>query len=248
MKLTDYWRKIYDEARSKNLDILVEKGFCVDPALKAKKDDRYTFSIFGYYPKNFYVGGSKNFERELKKIFPNQIYYTADPKLAEKSAGLHFTFMQLLGFAPNLKVSRTRLYKYIDVCGENLFLLGGPLKVDFFGLLATPVNILWTGVTNAAVNEIRENIRSAAANADLPLTEPYKVTIIHSSILRYLDADSLTTESVLDFCDRYRTGLRAECVFDKLYLGFGSALMKPSEIKNVAEFDLAGRKVKVLHD
>ena len=248
MKLTDYWQKIYDEARSKNLVILVEKGLHVDPDLKAKKDDRYTFSIFGYYQKNFYVGGSKNFEKGLKKIFPNQIYYTADLKLAEKSAGLHFTFMQLVGFASGLKISNADLRKYISVCERNLFLFDDPLKVSFFGLLATPVNILWTGVADAAVNEIRENIRSAVVNAGLPLTEPYKVNIIHSSILRYLNAGSLTTESVLEFCDKYRTGLRAECVFDKLYLGYGSALMKPSEIKNVAEFDLASKKVKVLHD
>jgi len=245
LSLTKQEREIYINTIKTNEDLLVRNGPKIDPHLVNGVDRRRTFSIFGYYAEEFPVGGSLEFEKSLPDLFPGHIYYTADRKSASKSALLHWTFMQLNGFTEDLVVSESDMEKYVNICSKHLFSFNSSITVDFFGFIATPANIVWVAQSAAPINKVREDIRQDVMKAGLLLKEPYKANIIHSCAVRFLT--SFDVESVLDQCRRFRSDLKGSYTFDKLYLDYGSALMRPQEIIHVAEFDLINKAVKLFH-
>lgn len=243
--LTDEEKEIYNNTIITNEGLLRTYGLKIDKGLSVDNDPRFTLSIFGYFKEGFFVGGSKKHETNLKNNFPRQIYYTADKKVASKNAFLHWTLMQLIGFTENLIVEEDKLEKYIRICEKNLYKFKGAIEIEFFGLVITPVNILWVARSDNPINLIRESIRKDVIKAGLDLKEPYKVNIVHSCVLRF--KNNLDVSKALEFSAKYRFNLRKKYTFNTLYLDYGSALMRPQEIKKIVEFDLVNKKTTKIY-
>jgi hypothetical protein len=247
--LREQYQAIYNEMIPRNKKRVEENGFSIDALLNSSIDTRRGIGIFAYYD-DFTSSDFDTLYDEAIAIFPQQvIYHYASQEVVPTHklpyAGLlHWTFFQLQSVVdeiPDLFEQRLREYK--DALAKAIFTLP-PLSIEFAGMSAVSSGILFHGYPDQDVNSVRENIRQQLLAHQLPFYEPYKSNIVHSTFVRL--ANTIDPKIVNDFVRKNADIKIGTLSVKKLYLGYASWRMDPSETRMLYEFDLLEKQVKEL--
>ena len=125
---------------------------------------------------------------ELGQSFSGHVLYRYDESKDMQNAlsgGLHWTFLQLIGFDMFNKIDIPPDYKNVVQ-----MLIADQLRqfeIRFTSIVATPNNLFLVGYPTSDCNSARDEIRQRLRLLGLPLYEPYKNDIFHMTLLRFAE-------------------------------------------------------------
>jgi hypothetical protein len=227
------YSRIYSEMKSRNQKLLEEKGPQYDPLLNSI-DYRRCLAIysFGQFDMNstFY-----HFIDKVFKLFPEQDVYTInahnDPRFHNNDKPrLHHTFLQLVTFSESQHIDS--YLKHIDFF-ENLISSIPIYEIYFYKLILVPTGLLMVGIPTVDLNQHRDRIRKAMLEHGVPIMEPYKNDIVHSTLFRFPSAPSEEQlKKLKKLVDLYSDTFFGKATIDQLSISRCSWKMAPRELEN----------------
>lgn len=186
---------IYDDMRERNSNLIADMGFTHDTELSAHVDTRVCLASYVLASNSNFVPLPRFDEMmdELRARFPQHVVYQPMSRHTHQHplcGGLHWTFMQIVGFNMFGKVSLPEDYMEIFETLLQQYLM--QFKICFDSLIVTPSNLVMVGHPTADINYVRECIRVRMRQIGYPLLEPYEADTLHMTLVRF--AQPLTAD------------------------------------------------------
>ena len=181
--------EIYSEMRTRN-ERNMRNGFVHDANLKEIDDCRRCLAVYVMADASNLVcfATLQKVLYELGQSFSGHVLYRYDESKDMQNAlsgGLHWTFLQLIGFNMFTKINIPTDFKKVvqRLVTEHL----RQFEIRFTSIVATPSNLLLVGYPTSDCNNARCEIRQRLRLLGLPLYEPYNNDIFHMTLLRFAE-------------------------------------------------------------
>ena len=227
---------IYEEMIQRNN--LNSNGTKADKELFELKDNRFCqagytmFTNTNWEPKNTF----NTLMNELAQtISPgNQCFYSV---LSEEDSiqsnplvgALHWTLMQFIRFDLNAVTPLPGdYYQTIQAILVNCM---NTFEICFDRICITPASILMLGTPTLDLNSCREYLRKELSRIGYPVFEPYKVDIVHSTLVRFSTLLNKEQEAkLLEIEAKYNGKYLGKLVVDSIMLSAATWRMKSKEL------------------
>lgn len=232
----EHMAAIYKEMAARNARALELGGFQHDPELAEEGDPRRCLAVYRLCGEDAFVPTPRmtSLLHRLHEVFSHRhvVYQPAKPEAGRPLQGhLHFTYMQLVGFAAWPALRDQMPVDYGKVVEANLIQSLPAFEIHFHQVIATPKSIVVVGYPTAPLNWNREQLRTELKRIGYPLAEPYVNDIAHMTLVRFaapLEEDELT--SVRSVVAEHASGSLGTLHVKALSVGAASWRMQPHEL------------------
>lgn len=225
---------IYNELIQRNELEIKSNGFGFDPLLLKENDERRCLAIYNNDTMMRYSALD-----ELRHFccdkFPQDVTFGCDGREENDNAllgHLHHTFMQVVSFSQAHLVDIYNVKKIVSVLRD----LNIPRYSVTFNMLAVVKSgLIMLGIPSIDVNRYREEFRETMSVLGLPMLEPYKNDIVHSTLFRWSHEPTCEeTNRLFEIVQKYNQSDKEPLAFlkvDSFTVSKASWKMKPRELR-----------------
>lgn len=232
-ELVPLWRhlslmEVYEEMKTRNLEIVNRFGIQGDPQL-LQNDSRLCHAVYtmasqeNWRPTETFA----TLKQRLRELLPNHLHY-------DVGQGLHWTFLQLIGFDVFDSVQLPD--DYYSVIEAFLVNRCKPFLCRMDQLVLTPKSLMMCGSDSFGVDHVRESLRRELKRLGYPLFEPYHNNIVHMTLVRFTEPVDEKTCQVLQELVHETSGVLGVLGVKEMQMGPATWQMRDVKVECCAQF------------
>ena len=223
--LHNLYNDLYNQSRQK----ILNENYSIDLNIDNTLDKRFGMTLV-IKPEIETKNEIQNFLNELKKIEPEQYYYS--------NPDLHITTLSIISCYEGFNLADITISEYAAIISKSLESVS-QFEIEFKGVTASDSAIMIQGFPKTeTLNEIRENLRTNFGKSSLQksIDRRYPLTAAHITVLRFRKKLN-DVNQFINRIEKYRDYDFGTSKINKLDLVYNDRYQREEIVQKLAEFD-----------